>query len=253
MYQLNPLLENKQVVKEEFEPVGAAIVGSVILGKIAAAIGDSRKSKACIKILEAYPNPKTLYKKLKQYPKTVQLAESLSNTIDFNSWTGSEDNYFVYAHWILKNILHYFGVLKYLATVIGGPISLAYQIIVSASTKNRDADKWIFGKNTPNENSQPENNKVTKTKLTNGQKLMIVLEYIEKNLNKDPDLIAARKEFEEAGGMFGMVGNYTNLYLCYYTCLSYIAKYNMNAEDLAKGSKSAKRLLSWGKKKNLIK
>jgi len=257
MYQYNPLLKSKQVVKESGEPIALLTVAYLVIGRIAASIGDQRKIKALTKIVEAYPNPNTLYAKLKQNPKTIKLANSLSQMVDLETWQGDENDYYCYSTWILKYVVHYLSILRWLATILGGPISLAYQIMKTAATKDYDADRIIFGKNSNSNNNQNNLKDTPTTKpniktsqipqkkqksLSDEDALILAISYITMYHDKDPILIKEYKEFEKQG--MSIYGNYTNIIMCCYTCIDHMNR-GVSSKVIATQTKSGKRLVSW--------
>lgn len=85
-----------------------------------------------------------------------------------------------------------------------------------------------------------------------GNQLLAVLTYISINTDNDPDLKKDAAQLKEMGiSIYMSKYAYTNLVLCAYTVFHHYKK-GYSYDDLAVGSKSAKRLIEWGKKKRII-
>lgn len=93
-----------------------------------------------------------------------------------------------------------------------------------------------------------------KPKLTkDGQDLITILKYIQNNVNNDPEVRKDAEQLDEMGlSIYSSKYAYTNLVLCWITVQQQMVKYKMSPNDLAAGSRSAKRLLQWGRKKGII-
>ena len=77
--------------------------------------------------------------------------------------------------------------------------------------------------------------------------------YISGNMHSDPDLKKDYQQLKKMGvKIYGSKYEYTNLILCCYTVCDQIKRYKLTWNDVALSSRSAKRLLEWGRSRSII-